>query len=95
MLALKYSDINNLDIPGSTSIRICGKGHKERTVPLWESTARYISKYTGSLGISGDNFLLMNKNGHLTRSGIRSRIDILDRQASNKTPTLCEKTISA
>ena len=96
MLALKYSDINDLDIPGNASIRIYGKGRKERTVPLWKSTARYISKYTGSLGISGDDFLFMNKNGgRLTRFGVRSRIDVLVRQASEEAPTLCEKNVTA
>ena len=96
LLSLKYTDIYSLDTPGSASVRIWGKGRKERTVPLWKTTARYITKYADSFGISGNDRLFVNKNGdNLTRSGIRSRIEKLTALAAEKAPTLLCKNVSA
>lgn len=42
LLAIKYSDIRDLSTPGNSSIKIYDKGRKERVVPIWRSTAKYI-----------------------------------------------------
>lgn len=95
LLAMKYSDFRNLYDSGNASIRIYGKGRKERTVPLWKTTAKYIQKYTEISNISGDDKLFMNKNGSpLTRSGVTSRIEKLSQLAANQAPTLREKNIT-
>lgn len=96
LLSVRYSDIYGLNTFDSTSIRIYGKGRKERTVSLWKSTARYISKYTGSFKVDGNDKLFKNKNGdELTRSGVRSRIEKLTGLAVEKAPTLSGKNVTA
>ena len=95
LLAIRYSDVRNLYDSGNASIRIYGKGRKERTVPLWRTTAKYIKKYTETSNISGNDKLFMNKNGSpLTRSGVTSRIEKLSQLAANQAPTLQEKNIT-
>lgn len=96
LLSLKYKDIHCLDKPGNASLHVLGKGRKERNVPLWKTTAKYITKYTDSFGISGDDRLFKNKNGdNLTRSGVRSRIEKLTALAAEKVPTLLCKNVMA
>lgn len=95
LLAIKYSDLRDLDKPGNASVKIYGKGRKERIVPLWKTTARFIQKYTDSFGISGNDKLFMNKNGApLTRSGVTGRLEKLTRLASAVAPSLLEKNIT-
>ena len=93
--AASHTHIRNLYDSGNASIRIYGKGRKERTVPLWKTTAKYIQKYTESLNISGNDILFLNKNGSpLTRSGVTSRIEKLSQLAASQAPTLQEKNIT-
>lgn len=95
LLSLKYSDVKNLEDPRHASLKIYGKGRKERMVPLWKITAKYITKYTETFGMSGQDSLFINKNGDkLTRSGVRSRIDILVKLASVEVPSLLDKNIT-
>lgn len=95
LLSIKYSDINGLENPGTASVKIIGKGRKERTVPLWKNTAKYIQKYTKSFDISGNDKLFKNKNDEdLTRSGVMSRIKKLTKLASETAPSLKEKNIT-
>ena len=95
LLSIRYSDIRNLYDSSNASIRIYGKGRKERTVPLWKTTAKYIQQYTESLNISGNDKLFLNKNGSpLTRSGVTSRIEKLSQLATSQAPTLQEKNIT-
>lgn len=63
---------------------------------LWKTTAKYIKKYTDSLGLTGDDRLFKNKNGDiLTHSSIRSRIEKLITLAFSKVPTLSGTNITA
>ena len=95
LLAIRYSDIKGLDSRGKGSVRIYGKGRKERTVPLWKTTAQYIQKCASSFGMSDDDRLFMNKNGmNLTRSGVASRIAKLTQLSSATASSLREKNIT-
>lgn len=95
LLEIKYSDIRYLNTPGNSSIKIYGKGRKERVVPIWRSTAKYIRKYTDIFNISGDDKLFINKNGvPMTRSGVYGRIEKLTELSSAIIPSLKLKTIT-
>ena len=64
-------------------------------MPLWETTAKYIQKYTDSFGISGNNKLFMKKNGApLTRSGLTCRLEKITQLASAVVPSLLDKNIT-
>jgi len=76
-------------------LRIIGKGRKERTVPLWQTTTKYILEYIHENQIQGSDFLLSGRNiEHLTRSGVRYRIDCIVKRASKSCSSLKSKTIS-
>lgn len=95
LLAIKCSDIRNSDIPNRTSIKIYGKGRKERIIPLWKNTSRYIQKYITNNHLCDDDSLFINKNGNkLTRSGVRSRVSAIVKEAEKETKTLAEKNIT-
>jgi site-specific recombinase XerD len=95
LLSIKCSDIRNSDVPSRTSVKIYGKGRKERIVPLWKNTSVYIQKYIGNNHLNGDDALFINKNGdELTRSGVRSRINAIVREAEKDARTLTEKNVT-
>ena len=75
LLTIKQSDIQKTDAFNHMSLKIYGKGRKQRVVPLWKTTASYISKYSRIYPPEGNDVLFLNKNGDLlTRSGVRTRI---------------------
>jgi len=75
-------------------IHVSGKGRKERTVPLWKSTAKRLALYIKVHKIGTDNKLFINYTGReLTRSGIRYRLKCLVDEAIKSMPNLGLKTI--
>lgn len=74
---------------------IHGKGRKQREVPLWKTTVKYINKYLKTYTAECTDYLFINKNGdELTRSGVRTRINKLVSQATDQVPSLREKTVT-
>lgn len=95
LLEIKISDIHNADFVNHASVIIRGKGRKQREVPLWKSTVKYINKYLKDYPIEYNGYLFINKNGdELTRSGVRTRIKKLLSQAVLQTPSLSEKKVT-
>lgn len=93
MVTLKGKDV--VVTKGHCHIRISGKGRKERTVPLWEVTRKQLVEYLQENRIQADDFLLSGRNvEHLTRSGVRYRLDRIVNQAVRDCPTLKNKVIS-
>ena len=77
------------------SLKIHGKGRKQRVVPLWKTTASYIRKYTSRYPLGANHVLFLNKNGDiLTRSGVRTRINTIVSQAAIAVPSLSEKNVT-
>lgn len=96
MLDIYCSDIKDVNLPGRTSIKIHGKGRKERLVPLWKTTAIYLKKYISKNEIESNDALFYNKNGErLTRSGVRFRINKIVKDASEVAITLKDKNITS
>lgn len=80
---------------GKCYLRIMGKGRKERTVPLWESTSKCLTNYMYENEIHDNDYLLSGRNvSHLTRSGVRYRIDRIVSKAYNTCPSLKTKSVS-
>ncbi|MBL7006487.1 MAG: tyrosine-type recombinase/integrase [Spirochaetia bacterium] len=93
---LHCTDIIDLTIPSRSCIRVMGKGRKERIVPIWKTTASFLSKYMKKQNLNTNEKLFIGKNGEdLTRSGVRFRIDKIVLLAAAKKPSLLEKNISA
>ena len=72
-----------------------GKGRKERTIPLWQTTAKCLTQYINEHEIQSEDYLLSGRNvEHLTRSGVRYRIDCIVKEASSKYPSLEHKSVT-
>lgn len=72
-----------------------GKGRKERTVPLWKTTTNFLVKFMHENEIQSNDYLLSGRNvKHLTRSGVRYRINCIVKKASCDCPSLESKSVS-
>jgi len=90
--ALKVADIS---LDGSPSVRIHGKGRKERSVPLWKTTVRQLRQWLKRRKGNSESPLLPNAAGRaLTRSGIENRLREAIRVANRSQPTLSGRKIS-
>jgi site-specific recombinase XerD len=93
MAALKRS--NTIFNNGRCFLSILGKGRKIRTIPLWATTQKILYKYINENGVQENDYLLSGKNvPHLTRSGIRNRINCIVEKARPKCPSLQRKNVS-
>lgn len=84
-----------ITVNGQCHLRIMGKGRKERTVPLWKTTSKCLIEYISENQIQNGDFLLSGRNvKHLTRSGVRYRIDCIVKRASTNCPLLKNKSVT-
>ncbi len=97
----RNSEIINLKIrdllleENKKSIRIYGKGRKERIIPLWTNTARQLKEYIRRLDAAPESPLFPNRNGKpLTRSGVEHRLKMAVKKASLNTLSLKSHRIS-
>ena len=76
-------------------IHFLGKGRKDRTVPLWADTSALLTSHIEKHRLRTKDYLFAGRNvGHITRSGARSRIDSIVKQAKEKHPELARKNIT-
>jgi integrase/recombinase XerD len=87
MLAVMYntgarvSEITRLNVEDvefgpTTTVRIHGKGRKERVVPLWKSTRRELAGWLRRTSTAVGTPLFPSRRGErLSRVGVRSRLD--------------------
>ncbi|WP_081716373.1 tyrosine-type recombinase/integrase, partial [Paraburkholderia mimosarum] len=66
---------------------IHGKGRKQRTVPLWRSTASQIRGWLQRNGASPDQMLFPNRSGNpMTRSNVTARLKLAVQTATRQCP---------
>jgi integrase/recombinase XerD len=86
---------DDLNAGQGRSLRIRGKGRKERVVPLWKQTAAALVEWEKRLGPSPDGPLFPNARGcALSRSGVEDRLAVAVRKASESCPSLRSKAVS-
>jgi hypothetical protein len=74
---------------------IHGKGRKQRTVPLWRSTASQIRSWLLRIRASPDKMLFPNRSGNpMTRSNVTDRLKLAARTATRQCPQLSSHPIS-
>jgi len=79
--------------PGT--IRVMGKGRKERIMPMWKATERCLANFVAEIGNSDEAHLFTNQHGEtLTRSGAKYRLDKLVETASCSYPSLRKKHVT-
>lgn len=95
LVGLKLSDINIDSQNSAAYIQVHGKGRKERHVPLWKSTTKYLAGYMQSHKPNESGSLFMNcTDGQLTRSGVRYRLDCLQKKATETVSSIAKKHIT-
>ena len=77
----------------SKSVRITGKGNKQRTCPLWSITLEQLQR-AAALREQGQRMFL-NRNGQpITRFGIHTLVERHAKTAATKMPSLSSKHVS-
>jgi len=80
---------------GVASVRVIGKGRKERALPLWKAAADDLRAWLAVRGDARTPELFTNARGQaLTRSGFAYVLAKHVRAAATRCPTLTNKTVS-
>ncbi len=91
-LGLNVADVQLGRVP---RLLLHGKGRKERTIPLWRSTARALTAWIRELGAGPGDPLFPNRDGaRLSRSGLARRVELAVRSATAACPALRGRRIS-
>lgn len=90
-------NVNHLRFSRPCTVRIHGKGRKERTCPLWQETIAALKAYLKKRGVELDDPgpLLVNREGNrLTRFGVRYIITHHVSEAAKTCPSLLTRSIT-
>ncbi|MGD0227989.1 MAG: tyrosine-type recombinase/integrase [Terriglobia bacterium] len=86
---------NNFSLGVKSYVQFLGKGRKERSVPLWFSTARAVRAWFSELNPGDEGRAFPNaRNGPLTRDGVNYVLQRAIERASPNCPSLSKKSIS-
>jgi len=89
---LQYQDVY---LENSAFVVIHGKGRKQRSIPLWRSTAKHMKNWCSRLTLKDSAPVFPNRNGKpLTRSGVEYRLRLAVTKASEQFPALRHRKIS-
>ena len=83
-------------LEGAACVHLQGKGRKQRSVPLWKTTALEIRAWLRlNPQLSSEAALLPNRSGHaMTRCNVGQRLDLAVTRATATMPTLAKKQVS-
>lgn len=92
MASMRLTDVSLLE---SSSMRIHGKGRKERVLPLWKDTVKRLREWVKRIRNEPEAPLFPNASGvPLSRSGIENRLRQAIKTATATCPTLKGRRIS-
>lgn len=87
--------VGDIVLDRSSSICIHGKGRKERTVPLWHTTAKQIRLWLRQNQFARDHPLFPNRTGGpMTRTGVTDRLKLAAATAACHCPQLKKRRVS-
>lgn len=88
--------IGDLVLDGAPCVHLHGKGRKQRTVPLWRTTAALLRAWTRRLdGVAASSPLFPNSGGTaMTRSNVTQRLALSVQMAAADRPHLLGRDIS-
>lgn len=85
----------DLAVGPTASVRIRGKGRKDRCVPLWKATTKLLVGWLAEIGVDEQTPLFPNRHGlALSRSGVEERLERAVFMASERCPSLRGKNVS-
>lgn len=77
------------------SIKVLGKGRRERVLPLWKETAAAVRAWLAIRGLAATPEVFLNARGRaMTRAGFEYILDKQVQAASEKYPSLRDKRVS-
>ena len=78
-----------------SSVRIRGKGRKERSVPLWKTTARLLESWLAEIDGHDRDPVFPNRFGQpMSRSGVEDRLERAVSTATRICPSLAGKNVT-
>ncbi|PLC53994.1 integrase [Pollutimonas nitritireducens] len=87
--------VDDLELYVTPSVRLHGKGRKQRTVPLWKETVGEIRRWIDVSGLQNNQPLLPNRWGKpMTRSNVAERLERAVSIAISQCPSLEGRTVS-
>ena len=88
--------VTDVVLEGAACVHLKGKGRKQRSVPLWKTTAQEIRAWLRlNPTLRGEAALLPNRDGRvMTRCNVTQRLDLAVARASAQLPTLAQKKVS-
>ena len=79
----------------SAAVRIRGKGRKERSVPLWRTTATEIRKWLARINDRPDQALFPGRSGaRMSRPAVTARLQLAVKSAATVCPQLAKRRVS-
>lgn len=85
----------DLDLGPTASVRIDGKGRKQRRVPLWKTTTAVVTDWLKEIAPDADAPFFPNRRGlRLSRSGVEDRLQRAVLRAAARCPSLKSKKVS-
>lgn len=92
MIGIRVADVT---LAATSSVRLQGKGRKQRTVPLWKETAAEIRHWLKYADLRADQPLVPNRSGRpMTRTNVADRLALAIRAATTMCPRLAGRRIS-
>jgi integrase/recombinase XerD len=84
--------VEDLQLGTSASVRLRGKGRKERTIPLWNTTASLLRQWLRAQTHTATSSLFPNRlGGRLSRTNVTERLQLAVRAASQRQPDLAKR----
>ena len=83
-------------LDGAACVHLRGKGRKQRSVPLWKTTAQEIRAWLHrNPMLTGEAALLPNRDGQaMSRSNVTKRLKVAVARAAEQVPSLLKKRVS-
>jgi site-specific recombinase XerD len=87
--------VTDVALEGSAAVRIRGKGRKERSVPLWRTTAAEIRRWLPHIDSRPDRPLFPSRSGtQLSRPAVMTRLQLAVQSAASACPQLAKRRVS-
>jgi len=87
--------VSDVDLEDSRSVKLHGKGRKERRIPLWKGTLSQVRQWLPRIDTKSTAPIFPNrKGGRMTRSGIEDRLEKAVAAALKICPSLKSKRVS-
>ena len=87
--------VTDVELERSRTVRLHGKGRKERVIPIWKATAQQLHEWVQAQRATDTDPVFPNRKGRMmTRSGVEYRLRRAVTVAAKTCPSLAERNVS-